>query len=68
MYRSSKISPMQTMKNFNPNNPIHARMMENMRVFEKCKKSIKIRPAMPQHKNNKEKYHRYQEVEEQLVI
>ena len=75
MYRSNKVSPISlicvaTRKNFDPNNPIHARMMENMRVLENGKKRVKIKPAMPQHNDNTKRvnqYH-YQEEEEQLVI
>ena len=70
MYRSKKISPMPVIKNFDPNNPIHARMMENVRVIEYGKQKAKIMPVNLPIENNKGKKHQYhyREEEEQLVI
>lgn len=66
MYRTSKISPMLIIKDFDDNNPIHARMMENWKTIKKTQ--IKIRQVIPQHSNKMVKKQYYQEVEEQLVL
>ncbi len=59
MYRSNKVNPMPIINNFDPNDPIHARMMENVRVIEYGKQKAKIRPANLPNKNNTRKKHQY---------
>lgn len=66
MYKSKKVFPLP-IKNFNPNNPIHARMMENVRAINYSKVYTKIKPAILLSENKTLKKN-YQEVEEQLVI
>lgn len=70
MYKSNKVFPYLKIKNFDPNNPIHARMMENVRVIEYGRQQAKIMPAnLPNESNKGKKYqYRSQGEEEQLVI
>ena len=70
MYKSNKVLPYPKIKNFDPNNPIHARMIENVRVLEYGRQQAKIRPVNLQNENNtKKKYQHCSQVEEeQLVI
>ena len=65
MYRSNKVTPMLNIKNLDLNNPIHARMMENVRVVEYGRQQSKIRPANLPDKNNIEKKHQYHYLEEE---
>ena len=69
MYKSNKVLPYPVIKNFDPNNPIHARMMENVRVIEYGRQNGKIMPVNLQYKSNtKKKYqHHSQEEGGQLV-
>tara|TARA_Y100001970_G_C14061186_1_gene764259 strand:+ start:543 stop:719 length:177 start_codon:yes stop_codon:yes gene_type:complete len=55
---------MPVIKNFDPNNPIHARMMENMRVIEYGRQKAKITPVNPPIENNKGMKHQYRFQEE----
>jgi len=68
MYKSNKVLPYPKIKNFDPNNPIHARIMENVRVIEHGIQKAKIMPVNPPNESNKGRKHQYHFQEEEELL